>query len=218
MKIGVLGSLGSLGVVIAATGLCGAEASVNVYSCVALFAPVTMLALVVWQARRSSGNSKVGVGASVAAWLTSVGVTTLAVGLVWLLSGSLVQYVSGMRELFSSGDNGDVTSQDTLARVIFSLFSAIVPLTAILTLAIRSRVRRLPVSVGIVRGLVACALPTVYVLSLLYVSTVVWTAGREARMLTDLSRSVRHEGRFHAELLGQTWPALDAPANTPNTP
>ena len=82
---------------------------------------------------------------------------------------------------------------------------------ALLGFAIGCWVRGATFSGRIVRGLGACALPTVYVFSLLYVSSVVWTARRETRMVNELPRSIRHEGRFHAEVFGQPWPALDAP-------
>ncbi len=78
-----------------------------------------------------------------------------------------------------------------------------VPLLLTAALALSSRIVRVPVTVGIVRGLRGLAVPIGCGLLLLYGGLVLGTARQEARVSDALRRMVRHEGRYLAEITGR---------------
>jgi hypothetical protein len=111
------------------------------------------------------------------------------------------------------GLNGDA---GTLLFALLGVGAAVaVPLVLIGALALVSRVLRVPVSVGVMRGLHGLALPAACTLLLLYAGLVVKTVEQEARVRGELAETVRHEGRYLARLAGKPWP--DVPPDPTNT-
>ncbi len=83
---------------------------------------------------------------------------------------------------------------------------AVVPLLTLLTLGAISLVCRVPLTVGLVRGLRGCAVPIACILLLAYGLLVPFTLRQENIMGEGLKRTLQHEGRFIAELNGKEWP------------
>lgn len=94
--------------------------------------------------------------------------------------------------------------------LLFALLSGglalAVPLVTALVLAILSRIRRVPVSVGVVRGFRSAAVPLACCMLLAYGGLVLGTLGAEARTQAALDEKSRHEGRYLAKRLGVEWP------------
>ena len=81
-------------------------------------------------------------------------------------------------------------------------------LSALLTLilSIVSRVKRVPVSVGLINGFRTVMPPLVCGLMLVYGGLVLWTVQQEARANYGLERSLHGEGQYLAQITGQEWP------------
>jgi hypothetical protein len=82
------------------------------------------------------------------------------------------------------------------------------PLLMVWGLAIWSRRKELPASVGIVRGFRHLAVPTASILLLLYAGSAFWAAQADAQLREQLTASVREGGRYIARLAGMEWPLL----------
>jgi hypothetical protein len=78
------------------------------------------------------------------------------------------------------------------------------------SLAILARCRRVPVSVGIVRGAAGGALTVASVLLFAYAAVTLITLRTEQQGLAELAEMTRHEGRYYARLAGKPWPGLPA--------
>jgi len=107
-------------------------------------------------------------------------------------------------------DDGTVAIIGAHAKMLALVGHPVLGLTAPLLLAIAlagaALARRVPVSVGVVRGMARATVPAAAVLAILYAGSVVVTARTDARMSTILERQIEHEGRYYAEVLGRTWP------------
>ncbi len=90
---------------------------------------------------------------------------------------------------------------------ILSMAGALaVPLMTALVLGIASRIVRVPLSVGLVRGFHGLAVPIACVLLLAYGGLVLGTLRQEIYVNNGLERGLQHEGRYLAELAGKEWP------------
>lgn len=111
---------------------------------------------------------------------------------------------------FSGSDNPGPLGLNNDGALLFALQGAgmavAVPALLIGALALVSRVVRVPVSVGVARGLRGLALPVACALLLLYANLVVKTVEQETRVRGELAESMRHEGRYLARLAGKPWP------------
>ena len=84
--------------------------------------------------------------------------------------------------------------------------AATIPLVTLLTLGLLSRIWGVPLSVGVVRGLRGCAVPIACLLLLAYSLLVPMTLRQESVLEARMQRTVQHEGRFMAEMIGRHWP------------
>lgn len=91
---------------------------------------------------------------------------------------------------------------------IIGLICLSFPLLMVWGLAIWSRRKGLPASVGIVRGFRHLAVPTASILLLLYAGSAFWAAQADAQLRGQLTASVREGGQYIARLAGMEWPLL----------
>jgi hypothetical protein len=91
---------------------------------------------------------------------------------------------------------------------IIGLICLSFPLLMVWGLAIWSRKKRLPASVGIVRGFRRFAVPMASILLLLYAGSAFWAAQADAQLRAELTESTRQGGRYIARLAGMGWPLL----------
>lgn len=82
----------------------------------------------------------------------------------------------------------------------------VVPFLLLLTLGILSLKWRVPLSVGLSRGLRGSAVPITCALVLVYAVLVPLTMRQESVSDKGLKRWIVHEGRYLAESIGKTWP------------
>lgn len=97
-------------------------------------------------------------------------------------------------------------SATLLAAMGHAVIGLIVPLVTALALALAALVRRVPISVGVVRGMARIAIPAAALLGILYAGSAVTTARADARLSDVLVRQTEHEGRFYADTIGKPWP------------
>ncbi len=131
------------------------------------------------QARESKASNrpatpKTAVYASGAVVVATMASVALMGSLLFWMSSGISGYASTMNLLvgLSTGQSGIDGANVTLLCLLSLAAMALVPCLTWISLAIRSRVRRVPASVGTVRGFSRVALPTAAVLSLLYVGVV----------------------------------------------
>lgn len=151
---------------------------------------------------------------STATALLSAGVTLGAIGLLaafaaWQMRGAydFASILQGFFPQDGSSNNSALSNKSVQTLLTYALGLAIPLLTAII-LSIVSRVKRVPVSVGLVFGFRAVMPPLVFALMLAYGGLTVWTAQQEARANYGLERSLHGEGQYLAEVTGQAWPQL----------
>jgi hypothetical protein len=95
--------------------------------------------------------------------------------------------------------------------VLLPIFGGVVFFAAWLSsLAILARCRRIPVSVGIVRGAAGSALTVAAIWLFAYAVVALVTLRAEQQGLAELAEMTRHEGRYYARLAGRPWPGLPA--------
>ncbi|MBB6052501.1 hypothetical protein [Armatimonas rosea] len=109
--------------------------------------------------------------------------------------------------LFFSPLNGSVSGANTLAvaGVVAAGVALAFPLIMALVFALLSRKRRLPASVGIVRGIRRHAVPLACVLVLVYAALTPFVAALDAQQADELALYLKHEGQFYARLAGARW-------------
>jgi hypothetical protein len=152
----------------------------------------------------ASTASSVGLGAATMAFVL------LAAGLLYWTGGGMYAYASSVQAMmgFRSAEITSGGAGAALMRLLATAVTTAVPVLTLGILAIAGRVRRVPVSVGAVRGFARAALPLTMVLSLLYVATVAVTSGREEAARQAVRASVEHEGRACAAYTGRAWPTF----------
>ncbi len=134
----------------------------------------------------------------------------LMVGLLLWMSGGVSGYATTLNMLVGiSTEESSVNGVNVAVVSLVALVAmGLVPALTWTTLAIRSRVRRVPVSVGTVRGFSRVALPVAAVLSLLYVGLIGVTCAREGEAQTAMHAMVAHEGRACADFAHLAWPTF----------
>ena len=138
--------------------------------------------------------------------MTIASVTLLTALLCWT-SGSLGGYASSLNMIIGIRPSESDPNAALLRVLSLGLLCGLPLLTAVI-LAIAARVRRMPVSAGVVRGFARVALPTAAILSLGYVAVVGVTSVCEAQARTALTANVRHEGLACARWIGRPWPTF----------
>jgi hypothetical protein len=89
---------------------------------------------------------------------------------------------------------------------LFACAIMAVPILTLLILGIVSLCCRVPLSVGLTRGLRGCAVPIACVLLLGYAGLTIVTLRQEQVVDIGLQHIREHEGRYNAELQGKKWP------------
>ena len=117
----------------------------------------------------------------------------------WLLAS----FDIGAGQMDSADSRNPSLPMQTLQGAVAGLA---VPILLALALAGAARIRRVPVSVGLVQGFRDAALPMFCGLIFLYGGLLLWTARQESAANYALSRSLQGDGQYLAELTGQTWP------------
>jgi hypothetical protein len=139
--------------------------------------------------------------------LGTIAVVTGMAALLFWIGGSLGTYTS-----YTNGILGYKPSstdpEGVIVRLVSMALTVGLPVLTGIVLIIASRVRRVPVSVGMVRGFARAALPMTACLSLFYVVVVGVTSVREAAGREGLARNVAHEGRACADVVGREWPTF----------
>ena len=107
----------------------------------------------------------------------------------------------------SGSDGGPVTDLPDQQRVFLeTAFAMALPLLLAVALSIAARVKRVPVSAGLVGGFRVWVPPLVCLLAALYGGLTLWTVRQEDAVNYGLSRSLHGEGQYLAELSGEPWP------------
>src|SRR5262249_44799228 len=81
-----------------------------------------------------------------------------------------------------------------------------VPLLTLLTFCILSLAWRVPMSVGVIRGLRGSAVPVACALLLAYSVLIPLTLRQESLVEAGLQHTLQYEGQYAAELSGKKWP------------
>ena len=145
------------------------------------------------------------------ALLTALATLAVAVGLIclaaWQSQGAIGMAASlgGTRSLSGDGAARQPVSfavQQVQAISIVLFF----PVLLAIIFSITARVRRVPVSVGLIGGFRQTGAVLVPLLVLLYGVLAVVTVRQEARLNYGLERSLHGEGQYLAQLTGETWP------------
>ncbi len=165
--------------------------------------------------RRSFGEgpgvrSFMPTGCAVGAWgarmktfgLGLVGAALLCSAFAWQVDGSIEPIV---RMVWGNGGDGGAPIAPRVAALVVG-FAAALPLLTLFTLGLLSLAWRVPLSVGITRGLRGCALPLACALVMVYGLLVPMTLSQENALNAGMKRCVPHEGRFMAEMVGKRWP------------
>ena len=132
---------------------------------------------------------------------------SLACLAAWQSSGAigLVTGLGGSRSL--SGDDAAANPLSlALLQVQWISMVLFFPVLLAIILSITARVRRVPVSVGMIGGFRQTGAVLVPLLVLLYGVLAVVTVRQEARLNYGLERSLHGEGQYVAQLTGETWP------------
>jgi hypothetical protein len=144
------------------------------------------------------------------AWLRNTGVFGLSLASTALLCSAFALHIEGSVQpiaqmIWGVAQEGTTPIAPIIQAVCVGL-AALIPLLSLLTFAVLSRLWRVPLSVGVVRGLRGCGVPIACVLLLAYGILVPFILRQESALDYGLRRTVQHEGRFEAELGGKTWP------------
>jgi hypothetical protein len=152
--------------------------------------------------RERQGHPLLIAGATALATLALIAVASVLVLGPTAFTGEAIQAMVPQEEATKS------PAVPVLAGFLLGLLCMIVPLLAILGLAIWSRARRMPASVGIVRGFRGVAVPMASLLLIGYAAAVVLAAQDDARLRREMEEMVRHEARYYLRLAGKPWPRL----------
>ncbi|HZT42911.1 MAG TPA: hypothetical protein VFA07_12155 [Chthonomonadaceae bacterium] len=133
---------------------------------------------------------------------SALGVFLLIRLTIWQAEGARV-FLSFFRMFYGMSEG---TSPLPPALTWVSGLALAIPLLTVSIFGLLSRIYRVPLSVGLVRGLRGIAVPVACILFLAYSGLVVGTLRQEAMLQKALDRQVQHEGRYLAEIAGRTWP------------
>lgn len=135
--------------------------------------------------------------------LSMAGVFLLCTAFLWQLISAINPMV---QFIFGSGETEmRIGLQNSLLALPVVIASAI-PLLTLISFGLLSLAWRVPLSVGVIRGLRGCAISISCLLLLAYGILVPMLYMQETAMDESMKRTVQHEGRFIAELAGKQWP------------
>ena len=127
--------------------------------------------------------------------------------LVGWQAGSMADILDGTGTLLTLSGGGDDAEarQASAQRLALAAVSA-APLLLMLVSGIAARVRRLPLSVGLVRGFAAAALPLACLLLLVWGGLLLGTVRQERVVSAQVWHQVHDEGPYLAAQAGMSWP------------
>jgi hypothetical protein len=172
--------------------------SFNAYAAILILTPLIItgvLALFLRRLRRSIATGLLAV-------MLTLGIIALFGTLAAWQMQEAGEVVATFRQLFPSSE--DITEQ--MQALLGSAFALALPLLCAIILSIVSRVKRVPVSVGLVTGFRNAMPALVCALMLVYGGLVLWTVRQEARANYGLERSLHGEGQYLAQRIGAQWP------------
>jgi hypothetical protein len=102
--------------------------------------------------------------------------------------------------------SGGLSSQAPL--LLGALLGAAIPLLLLIIFGIKSLVKRLPLSVGLVEGFRDTVPPLVCALALLYCGLTLWTVHQENAVNAGLEQSLHGEGQALAAQTDKPWPGV----------
>jgi hypothetical protein len=114
------------------------------------------------------------------------------------------QTLAGLLNIYTFGDAGSSISWEFCLMTGTTVLA--VPLVAMTILAIRSRICRIPLTVGVVRGMRGAALPLAATLLLAYSAVIIQTEHEEIYAQSTLDAAQINEGKYDAKLLHEIWP------------
>jgi len=122
-------------------------------------------------------------------------------------SGSLTEITDALSVLGLPSWNGEAArnQQQAVGWLALAAVSA-APLLLLLVSGVIALAQRIPVSVGLVRGLHAAVLPLACLLLLLWGGLLLGTVRQEGVVNAQVRHTVHDEGPYLAAQAGQTWP------------
>jgi len=117
-------------------------------------------------------------------------------------TGTLIAALSGGGE----PDPPRLLSEGTLQLVVGVLAAAALPLLLCLIFSIAARLKRVPVSAGVVQGFRLGTPLVLCLLTVAYASLTLWTVPKENAANAALAQSLHGEGQYAAQITGQVWP------------
>ena len=138
--------------------------------------------------------------------VAGVGLSGLWHLLLWQ-AGSLSDIVDGRDALLGlSGGGVDAEAREASVRWLYLAAVSAVPLLLLLVSGVAARVRRVPVSAGLVRGFAAAALPAACFLLLAWGGLLLGTVRQEGVVNAQVWHQVHDEGPYLAAQAGTSWP------------
>ncbi len=148
--------------------------------------------------------------------LRALGVAALTIAGTLLLSFAAHEQARATSSLIALADTlSGISSEggpNRWAQLLITVLPVAAPLTLaaplllVVALGIASRVVRVPLTAGLVRGLKGTALPAACVLVLVYGGLVLATVRQDALVDEGLRQTLAHEGRYLAGRAGVRWP------------
>ena len=174
---------------------------------VLLFVPLSLLSL--YAVRRPLFRRPFG-QAVLAGLVTLAALGVLGALAAWGARGATDTLAAGQQIQELSGEEDDIGSGAFAVRMLW-IFATLACLTVFpfllaVALGIAARVKRVPVSSGLVGGFRLWVPPLVCLLAALYGGLTLWTVRQEDAVNYGLTRSLHGEGQYLAELSGEPWP------------
>ncbi|MGI4787587.1 MAG: hypothetical protein ACRYFS_01910 [Janthinobacterium lividum] len=173
----------------------------GLYAIPAVLTLLVFAAMLVWSLPRLRRPLVIG--------LLAVGITVGVIGLFgalafWQMHEGIETVTTFLSLVQSSGNY--FSNSISIQTLLVSGFGLAIPLLCVIVLSIVSRVKRVPVSVGLVSGFRTLMPPLVFGLMLVYGGLILWTVRQEARANYGMERSLHGEGQYLAQITGETWP------------
>ena len=165
---------------------------------------LTVPVLLVWRARSEPLGWR-SLGRRLIIATLTYAVLCVIYTLVEWQTGGVQEYISAVRDMMTSGEP---LKEATMLHLLAPLIALAAPLLLIVTLSVVSRVRRVPVSAGLVSGCRAACLPLACVLLLVYGGMTLVTLHQERIVNDALTQSSQGEGAYVAAHTRQVWPGV----------
>jgi hypothetical protein len=177
-------------------------------SCILWMAAIAGVSVMLLAVAKSKAAKRIPApGGKIAMLFFTLAVASAAcAAMLWQASGSIEPFSQAGKMWFSQ--DGAFTGHKAMV-ILCDGYLGIIATLPVLTLMLYSvlcLVWRVPISVGLPRALRGSIVPICSCLLLGYAVVAVCTARVENRAGSELDRTVRHEGRHMAEIVGAEWP------------